>query len=142
MVQRSQARGVGNMPKPLEGGYELLLTHQEISCSGENHRALKRMEPIVFQRQGQKDKGFVEESKSSINRTEEGVGNDTRFGERRTSGVNQLQKCLKTSQKGLKRRIEVPRTIKAREKAKPSGTDLTHKCTGAPNWSLQKWTVF
>ncbi|MBW0548506.1 hypothetical protein O181_088221 [Austropuccinia psidii MF-1] len=29
-VQRTQRRGAGNMPKPLAGGHELLLTHQEI----------------------------------------------------------------------------------------------------------------
>ncbi|MBW0582921.1 hypothetical protein O181_122636 [Austropuccinia psidii MF-1] len=28
LVQRSQGRGVENIPKPLAGGYELLLTHQ------------------------------------------------------------------------------------------------------------------
>ncbi|MBW0530946.1 hypothetical protein O181_070661 [Austropuccinia psidii MF-1] len=33
LVQRSQRRGVGNMPKPLAGGHELLLTHQELSGS-------------------------------------------------------------------------------------------------------------
>ncbi|MBW0589208.1 hypothetical protein O181_128923 [Austropuccinia psidii MF-1] len=61
LVQSSQRRGVGNIPKPLEGGYELLLTHQEISVSGEDHRTLRRLEPIVFQRQVQKDKEFVEQ---------------------------------------------------------------------------------
>ncbi|MBW0461771.1 hypothetical protein O181_001486 [Austropuccinia psidii MF-1] len=29
LVHRSQERGVGNMTNPLEGGYELLFTHQE-----------------------------------------------------------------------------------------------------------------
>ncbi|MBW0571097.1 hypothetical protein O181_110812 [Austropuccinia psidii MF-1] len=48
------------MPKPLEGGHELLLTHQEASGSGEDHRTLRRLEPIVLQRQGQKDKELVE----------------------------------------------------------------------------------
>ncbi|MBW0476911.1 hypothetical protein O181_016626 [Austropuccinia psidii MF-1] len=56
LVQISQGRVVGNMPKPLAGGYELLLTHQDLSGSGEDHRALRRMEPIVLQRHGQKDK--------------------------------------------------------------------------------------
>ncbi|MBW0467582.1 hypothetical protein O181_007297 [Austropuccinia psidii MF-1] len=31
VVQRSQGRGVGNISKPLAGGHELLLTHQEHS---------------------------------------------------------------------------------------------------------------
>ncbi|MBW0570495.1 hypothetical protein O181_110210 [Austropuccinia psidii MF-1] len=52
------------MPKPLAGGHELLLTHQELSGSGEDHRTLRRLEPIVLQRQGQKDKELVEEPKS------------------------------------------------------------------------------
>ncbi|MBW0592604.1 hypothetical protein O181_132319 [Austropuccinia psidii MF-1] len=63
LVQSSQRRGVGNMPKTLAGGHELLLTHQELSRSGEDHRTLRRMETPVFQRQGQKDKELVEEPK-------------------------------------------------------------------------------
>ena len=42
LVQRSQRRGVGNMPKPLAGGHELLLTHEELSGSGEDHRTAMR----------------------------------------------------------------------------------------------------
>ncbi|MBW0471006.1 hypothetical protein O181_010721 [Austropuccinia psidii MF-1] len=61
LVQSSQGRGVGNIPKPLAGGYELLLTHQKLSGSGEGHRMLKRMESIVLQRQVSKDKELVEE---------------------------------------------------------------------------------
>ncbi|MBW0577266.1 hypothetical protein O181_116981 [Austropuccinia psidii MF-1] len=127
LVQSSQRRGVGNMPKPLAGGHELLLTHQELSGSGEDHRTLRRMEPPVLQRQGQKDKELVEEPKSFIHRPEEGTGNDSSFGDRGPSGVYQLQKCPKTSPKDLRRSREVPRTIKARAKAKPIGTDLTHR---------------
>ncbi|MBW0498398.1 hypothetical protein O181_038113 [Austropuccinia psidii MF-1] len=53
------------------------VTHQELSGSGEDHRALTRLEPIILQRQSQKDKELVEESKSFIPRPEEGVGNDS-----------------------------------------------------------------
>ncbi|MBW0581651.1 hypothetical protein O181_121366 [Austropuccinia psidii MF-1] len=141
LVQGSQRRGMGNMPKPLAGGHELLLTHQELSGSGEDHRALRRLEPIVLLRQSQKDKELVEEPKSFIHRPEEGVGDDSSFGGRRPSGIYQLQKCLKTSPKDLRRRRKVPRTIKAMAKAKSIGTDLTHKGTGAPNWNLQPSTV-
>ncbi|MBW0589943.1 hypothetical protein O181_129658 [Austropuccinia psidii MF-1] len=49
------------MPKPLAGGQEFLLTHQELSGSGEDHRSFKRVAPIVLQRQHQKDKELVEE---------------------------------------------------------------------------------
>ncbi|MBW0590403.1 hypothetical protein O181_130118 [Austropuccinia psidii MF-1] len=140
-VQSSQRRGVGNVPKPLAGGRELLLKHQELSGSGEDHRTLWRLEPIVSQRQSQKDKELVEEPKSFIHRPEEGVGNDSRFGDRRPSSIYQLQKCPRTSPKDIRRSRKVPRTIKEWEKAKPIGTELTHKGTGFPNWSLQKWTV-
>ncbi|MBW0557624.1 hypothetical protein O181_097339 [Austropuccinia psidii MF-1] len=130
------------MPKPLAGGHELLLTHQELSWSGEGHRALRRMEPIVLQRKCQKDKELVEEPKSFIHRPEEGVGNDSSFGDRRPSGVNQRQTCARTSPKDLRRDREVPIAMKAREKAKPIVTDLTHKGTGFPNLSLQLLTVY
>ncbi|MBW0508862.1 hypothetical protein O181_048577 [Austropuccinia psidii MF-1] len=39
----------------------------------------------------------------------------------------------KDNPKHLRRNREVPRTIKEREKAKPIGTDLTHKGTGSTN---------
>ncbi|MBW0518522.1 hypothetical protein O181_058237 [Austropuccinia psidii MF-1] len=90
-VQRSQRRGVGNMPNPLAGSHELLLTHQELSGSVEDHRTLRRLEPIVLQRQSQKDEELVQEPKTFIHRPEEGVGNDSSFGDRRPSGVYQLQ---------------------------------------------------
>ncbi|MBW0592279.1 hypothetical protein O181_131994 [Austropuccinia psidii MF-1] len=124
------------MPKPLAGGHELLLRHQELSGSGEDHRTLSKVEPIFFQRQHQKDKEFAEEPKSFICRPEEGIGNDLSFG-RRPSGIYQLQK----HPTDLRRRRKVPRTIRSRAKAKQIGTDLTHKCTGYPNLSLQSWTV-
>ncbi|MBW0582982.1 hypothetical protein O181_122697 [Austropuccinia psidii MF-1] len=94
---------MGNISKPLAGGHELLLTHQELSGSGEDHSTIRRVEPIVLQRQGQKDKELVEELKSSIHRPEEGIGNDPSFG-RRPSGVYQLQNHPKRSQKDLRRR--------------------------------------
>ncbi|MBW0512963.1 hypothetical protein O181_052678 [Austropuccinia psidii MF-1] len=87
------------MCKPLEGGHELLLTHKELSGSGEDHKTLRRVEPIVLQIQGQKDKELVEEPKSFINRPEEGTGNDSSFGERRPSGVYQLQTSSRSVQR-------------------------------------------
>ncbi|MBW0529166.1 hypothetical protein O181_068881 [Austropuccinia psidii MF-1] len=78
------------MPKPVEGGHELLLTHQELPGSGEDHRTLRRVEPIFLKKQSQKDKELVEEPKSFICRPEEGIGNDPRFG-RNPSGIYQLQ---------------------------------------------------
>ncbi|MBW0514089.1 hypothetical protein O181_053804 [Austropuccinia psidii MF-1] len=129
------------MPKPLAGGHELLLTHQELSGSGEDHRTLGRLKPIVLQRQGQKDKELAEALKSLIHRPEEGIGNDSSFGERRPSGIYQLQKCPKTIPKDLRRSREVPITIKESAKAKPIGIDLTHRGKGSPNLILKQWTV-
>ncbi|MBW0573567.1 hypothetical protein O181_113282 [Austropuccinia psidii MF-1] len=91
LVKNSQRRGVGNMPKPLAGGHELLLTNKELSGSGEDHRILTRLEPIVLQRQGQKYKELVELPKSFTHRPEDRVGNDSSFGDRSPSGVYQLQ---------------------------------------------------
>ncbi|MBW0576969.1 hypothetical protein O181_116684 [Austropuccinia psidii MF-1] len=103
LVQSSQRRRVGNMAKPLAGGNELLLTHQELSGSGKDHRILRRLEPIVLQRQGQKDEELVEEPKSFIYRPEERFGNDSSFVDIGPSGVYQLQKCPRTSPRDLRR---------------------------------------
>ncbi|MBW0514185.1 hypothetical protein O181_053900 [Austropuccinia psidii MF-1] len=94
------------MPKPLAGGHELLLTHQELSGSGEDNRALRRLEPIALPRQIQKDKELVEEPKSFIHRQEEGVGNDSRIGDRRPSGVYQLQTSSRSVQRQSQRTSE------------------------------------
>ncbi|MBW0582501.1 hypothetical protein O181_122216, partial [Austropuccinia psidii MF-1] len=80
LVQSSQRRRLGNIPKPLAGGHELLLTHQELSGSGEDHRTLRRLEPIVLQRQ------------------DERVGNDSSIGDRGPSGIYQLQTSSRSVQ--------------------------------------------
>ncbi|MBW0480806.1 hypothetical protein O181_020521 [Austropuccinia psidii MF-1] len=103
LVRSSQKRGVGNMPKPLAGVHELLLTHQEFSGSGEDHRTLRMLEPIVFQIQGQQDKVLVEEPKYFIYGPEEGIGNDSSFGYRSSSGVYQLQ----TSSRNIQRQAQM-----------------------------------
>ncbi|MBW0550746.1 hypothetical protein O181_090461 [Austropuccinia psidii MF-1] len=109
LVQSSKQRGVGNMPKPLAGGHELLLKHQELSGSGEDQRTLRRVEPTVLQRKGKKDKELVEEPKSFICRPEEGIGNDP-------SGIYQLQ----TSSRSIQR--EAQRTSQEEERPQePSG---------------------
>ncbi|MBW0576468.1 hypothetical protein O181_116183 [Austropuccinia psidii MF-1] len=94
------------MPKPLAGGHELLLTHQELYGSGEDHGTLRRLEPIVLQRKSQKDKELVEEPKSFIHRPEEGVVNDSSFGDRRPSGVYQLQTSSRSVQRQAQRTSE------------------------------------
>ncbi|MBW0582131.1 hypothetical protein O181_121846 [Austropuccinia psidii MF-1] len=106
LVQSSQRRGVGNMPKPLAGSHELLITHQELSGSGEDHATLRRLEPILLQIKSQKYKELVEEPKSSVHRPEEGVGNDSSFGDRRPSGVYQLQNSSRSVQRQVKRTSE------------------------------------
>ncbi|MBW0568651.1 hypothetical protein O181_108366 [Austropuccinia psidii MF-1] len=119
LVQSSQRRGVGDMPKPLAGGHELLLTHQEPSGSGEDHRTLRRLEPTVLQRQGQKDKEFAEKPKSFIHRPEERVGNDFSFGDRGPSGVYQLQPSSKSVEGQAQRTSEeAERSQKASKQGK------------------------
>ncbi|MBW0533635.1 hypothetical protein O181_073350 [Austropuccinia psidii MF-1] len=124
------------MPKALSGGHELLHAHQELSGWGEDHRSLRRVDPIVLQRQGQRDKELVKEPKSFICRPEEGIGNHPNFG-RRPSGVYQLQKHPKRIPNHLRQRRMDSRTIRERAKQKPIGTDLSHKGTGSPNGSVQ-----
>ncbi|MBW0590517.1 hypothetical protein O181_130232 [Austropuccinia psidii MF-1] len=84
------------MQTPLAGGYELLLTYEELSGSGEDHKTLRRMELIVLQGQGQKDKGLVAEPNSFISRTNEGTGNELSFGKGRANSVNQTQNFPRT----------------------------------------------
>ncbi|MBW0582030.1 hypothetical protein O181_121745 [Austropuccinia psidii MF-1] len=69
LVQSSQERGVGNIPKHLAGGHELLITHQELSRSGVDHRTLRRVEPIVLQRQGEKDSLLSIDQKKELKMT-------------------------------------------------------------------------
>ncbi|MBW0461785.1 hypothetical protein O181_001500 [Austropuccinia psidii MF-1] len=99
LVHISQGRGVGNIYKPLAGGHELLLTHQELSGSGEYHRTLRRMKSLFLQGQGRKDKELVQEPESFIHRPEERVGNNLRFGEGRPSGIYELQASFRSVQR-------------------------------------------
>ncbi|MBW0505445.1 hypothetical protein O181_045160 [Austropuccinia psidii MF-1] len=91
MVLRSQGGRMKNISKPLAGRHELLLMNQEFSGSGEDHANPRRMESIIFQRQGQKDKYLFEELKSFIHGPKEGTGNDPIFVERRAGSINKLQ---------------------------------------------------
>ncbi|MBW0544235.1 hypothetical protein O181_083950 [Austropuccinia psidii MF-1] len=106
LVQRSQGRGVGNMLKPLEGGYELPLTHQELSGSGEDNRTLRRIECIVLLRQVQKDKELAEEPNYFIYRPEERGGNDPSLVERSPSGINKLKPTPRSVQREAQRTSE------------------------------------
>ncbi|MBW0578894.1 hypothetical protein O181_118609 [Austropuccinia psidii MF-1] len=112
------------MLKPLAGGHELLLKHQERSGSGEYHRTLRRVEPTVLQRQRKKDKELVEEPKSFIHRPEEGTGNDSSFGERRPSGVYQLQTSSRSVQGQAQRTSEEAESLQ----------EPSRKGQGKANW--------
>ncbi|MBW0519521.1 hypothetical protein O181_059236 [Austropuccinia psidii MF-1] len=127
------------MPKPLEGRYELLLTHKELSGSGEDHGTLRRMESIVFQIKGQKYKKLAEEpSLLSIEQKKEleMITDLEKAGPVMSTSSKPDPEVSKDKPKELRRIREVPRTIKAREKAKQIGTDLTHKGTGSPSWRI------
>ncbi|MBW0486683.1 hypothetical protein O181_026398 [Austropuccinia psidii MF-1] len=62
--------------------------------------------PLSCKEKSQKDKELVEEPKSFIHRSEEGVGNDSSFGDRRPSGVYQLQKSSRSVQRQAQRTSE------------------------------------
>ncbi|MBW0492024.1 hypothetical protein O181_031739 [Austropuccinia psidii MF-1] len=93
---------IGKLVKAFSGGNEVLLTHQEPSLSGEEHRTLRSMESLFMKRQGQKDKELAEEPNYFIHRPEERVRNDPRLGERRISSINKLQPSSITVQRQAK----------------------------------------
>ncbi|MBW0561630.1 hypothetical protein O181_101345 [Austropuccinia psidii MF-1] len=90
LVQSSQRRGVGNMPKPLAGGHELYLHIKNL---------LGQEKTIEL---------LGEEPKSFIHRPEERVGNDSSFGDRGPSGVYQLQTSSRSVQGQPQRTSEEP----------------------------------
>ncbi|MBW0577787.1 hypothetical protein O181_117502 [Austropuccinia psidii MF-1] len=116
LVQSSQRGGVESMPKPLAGGHELLLTHQELCGSGEDHRTLINQKELEMTPALEKE-GPVES--------------------------NSFKPAPEVSKDNPNRpqRKKVPRTIREKAKAKKIGIDLTHKGTGSLDWSLQLWTV-
>ncbi|MBW0570397.1 hypothetical protein O181_110112 [Austropuccinia psidii MF-1] len=109
LVHSSQRRGVGNMPKPLAEGHELLLTHQELSGSGEDYRTLRRLEPIVLQRQGQKMKNWLKnQSLLSIDQKKELEMTQLwrQKAQWHLTAPNQLQKCPKRTSEETERSQE------------------------------------
>ncbi|MBW0531197.1 hypothetical protein O181_070912, partial [Austropuccinia psidii MF-1] len=54
-----QRKRSGKYAKPLAGGYELLLTHQELSGSGEDHRTLRRVGPFSCKEKFKKIKNWL-----------------------------------------------------------------------------------
>ncbi|MBW0593144.1 hypothetical protein O181_132859 [Austropuccinia psidii MF-1] len=88
--------------------------------SGEYHRTLRRVEPIVLQRQSKKDKELVEEPNSFISRPKEGIGNDPSFG-RRPSGIYQLKPAPEASKekpKGPQKKKKGPKSHQGKGKGK------------------------
>ncbi|MBW0576954.1 hypothetical protein O181_116669 [Austropuccinia psidii MF-1] len=58
-----------------------------------------------------------------------------------STSSRQAPEVSKYKPKGPQKNRKVPRTIKERDKEKPIVTDLTHRGTGSPNWSLWPWTM-
>ncbi|MBW0479667.1 hypothetical protein O181_019382 [Austropuccinia psidii MF-1] len=79
---------------------------------------------MVLQRQGKEDKELAEEPKYFIHTPEEGVLNDPSFGERRPSGVYQLQISPRNVPRQAQRTSE-----EAERSQEPSG-----KGKGKVNW--------
>ncbi|MBW0574192.1 hypothetical protein O181_113907 [Austropuccinia psidii MF-1] len=59
LIKSSQRRVVGNMPKPFARGHEILLPHQELSGSGENHRAHGGWSPLYCKYKVKKMKNWL-----------------------------------------------------------------------------------
>ncbi|MBW0535365.1 hypothetical protein O181_075080 [Austropuccinia psidii MF-1] len=123
LVQISQRRGVGNMPKPLAGGHELLLTHQEVK---KIKNWLKNQSLLSIDQKKELEMPPALETEAPVVCT----------------NSKPAPEVSKDKPKGPQKGREVPRTIKARKKAKKIGKDLTHKGIRSPNWSLQPWTVY
>ncbi|MBW0539394.1 hypothetical protein O181_079109 [Austropuccinia psidii MF-1] len=117
---------IPELPPIPQGGHELLLTHQELSGSGEYHRDLRRLERIVLQRQVQKDKALVEETKSFVHTPEERVGNDSSFGNRGPSGVYQLQTRSRSVQGQAQRTPEGTERSKEPSRQGQTQSQLAH----------------
>ncbi|MBW0576461.1 hypothetical protein O181_116176 [Austropuccinia psidii MF-1] len=143
-MERSQGRGVVNVPKPLAGAINSYLHSKSFLGQDKTMELLGGWSQFSHKYKVQninnelKNQGLLSiDQKKELEMTPalEKKGPDHQ------PAPNQLQKCPKTSPRHLRRRIEVPITIRSREKEKPIGTDLTHKGTGFPNWGLQPWTV-
>ncbi|MBW0580725.1 hypothetical protein O181_120440 [Austropuccinia psidii MF-1] len=123
------------MRKPLAGGHELLLTHQELLGSGEYHRTLRRVEPIVLQRQSKKIKNWLKnqillsvDQKKELEMTpalEEGPVAST--------SSKPAPEESKEKPKGPQKKKKGPKNHQGKGKGKENGTDLTHKGTESPN---------
>ncbi|MBW0515306.1 hypothetical protein O181_055021 [Austropuccinia psidii MF-1] len=79
-------------PSLWRGGMSSYVHIKSFLCQEKTIDLLGGGSPLSCKIQGQKDEELVEEPKSFIHRPDKGIGNDHRFGERRTSGVYQLQK--------------------------------------------------
>ncbi|MBW0540067.1 hypothetical protein O181_079782 [Austropuccinia psidii MF-1] len=129
------------MPKPLAGGHELLLTTQEFSGSGEDHRALRRVNPIVLQRQGQEDKELFEEPKSFIHIPEEGMEMTPALekeGPVASTSPRSVQRQAKRTSEEAERSQEPSRKGKGQS---PLAHTLPTGVQESPNQSLQQRTV-
>ncbi|MBW0536356.1 hypothetical protein O181_076071 [Austropuccinia psidii MF-1] len=104
------------MPKPLEGGHEFLPTNQEVSGSGEDHRALRRVEPIVLKRQGQKIKNCLKnQSLLSIDQKKElEMTPALEEGPVVSTSLKPTPEASKENPKGPQKKKKCPRNIKAR----------------------------
>ncbi|MBW0468880.1 hypothetical protein O181_008595 [Austropuccinia psidii MF-1] len=101
------------MLKPLKGVYELLLTHQKLSGSDEDHTALRIMEPVFLQGQSQKIKSWLK------NQTLLSV--DQKKGLEITPSLEKERQVVLTSSRtpqGPQRKQEGPRTKKGKGKHK------------------------
>ncbi|MBW0505623.1 hypothetical protein O181_045338, partial [Austropuccinia psidii MF-1] len=120
LVQRSKRRGVGNMPKPFAGGHELLLTHQELSGSGEDHRTLRRGSPFSCKDKVKKIKNRLNsQSRLSIDQKKEFEMNPAlEEGPLVSTSSNTAPETSKEKAKGPRKKKKGPKSHKGKGKGK------------------------
>ncbi|MBW0505792.1 hypothetical protein O181_045507 [Austropuccinia psidii MF-1] len=126
------------MAKPLAGGHEFLLTHQEKTIE-----LLGCWSPFSSKDKVKRVKNWLKNQiLLSIDPKKELEMTPALEKESPVASTSSkpAPEVSKHKPKDLRRSRKFP-TIKAREKPKPIGTDVTHKGTGFPNWNLQQWTV-
>ncbi|MBW0540412.1 hypothetical protein O181_080127 [Austropuccinia psidii MF-1] len=132
------------MPKPLAGGHEPLLTHQEFLDQEKTIEPLGGWIPLSCKEKFKKINNWLKNQiLLSIDQKKELEMHPAleKEGPLVSTSSKTAPEVSKDKPKDLRRSREIPRTIKEREKAKQIRTNLTHRGTQSPNWRLQQWKV-
>ncbi|MBW0560743.1 hypothetical protein O181_100458 [Austropuccinia psidii MF-1] len=130
----------GKYAQAFDRAHELLLTHQELSGSGEDNRTLRGLDPIILQRKSQKINDWLNnQSLLSIDQKKEFEMNPVLETEGPVASTR--SRSVQRQAHGPQKKSKGPKNHQRKGKGKANWHILTHKGTGFPNWSLQPWTV-